>query len=156
MAHTRASTLNFFSSMTNLNGIIRHKVWYYEMFEGAEFRWRYSDYGWTYSTIDLQIKVPWRFKKWLFLGPDCVWEKALTEPQVQKLLTIRRDFSYELTVSYNRFLQLAELYLSKQPNVEIESPEDDEEELQFLLNWKPDSDSERNPILVSPRTYIYV
>ena len=133
MAHMMASTSNFFSSMTNPRTEIRHGEWFYREYQGAEFRARYYDWGFTFSNIEFQIKVYTRFKKWIFFGPNFYWKEALGERIVKDLFIIKRRTSYDTYRADENFNSCVKRYLLEVEDVKIENLEDDEPEFQEIF-----------------------
>ena len=119
--------------MTNPRTEIRHGEWFYREFKGAEFRARYYDWGWTFTNLEFQIKVPIRFKKWIFFGPKFYWKEALGERIVKDLFTTKRRTSYDPYTADENFNACVKRYLRDVEDVLIENPEDDEPEFQEIF-----------------------
>ena len=153
--HTKASTLNSFSSMTNG---VRHNEWNLREFQGGEFRICYINCGWSYSEIRFQVKKYSSKRRWIFFGPFIsYWSEPFSIREIDKLLPVIRRASWYSEEKVERyFLKIANHYYKwLEPSLELESPEDYEEELEFLSSYKPGEDLERNPI-ISPIRTLYI
>ena len=139
---------------------INHGKWYYRKFAGAEFRAKYYAFGDTYCNMEIQKRSYIRVKKWILFGPDVNiiphWKGILGPSKVCTLTkVVRLRNSYPKKQFEWDFMTCANYYKKTFfPDVEIESLEDDEEELQFFVDAEFDTEFERNPILVPIRLYI--
>ena len=114
---------------------LKHNEWAYREFQGGEFRIRYSDYGFTYSEFNFQVKTYRSIRKWIFFGPFLsYWSEPISGAVIDNLLPVTsRKLEYSEDKVDRDFLKIADYY-SKWigPSLKLESQEDDEEELQFL------------------------
>ena len=119
---------------------LKHNEWAYREFQGGEFRICYVDAGWIYSDVLFQVKEHWWMRKWIFFGPRISywfnWSKPFSRSQINNLLPVRRrELWYSEDKVDRDFLKIANHYIKwLEPSIELESPEDDEEEeLQFIF-----------------------
>jgi len=136
----KASSSNFFSSMTDPEEEINHEKWYYRKFAGAEFRAKYYTFGNAYCNMEIQKRNYIKVKKWILFGPEVNiiphWKGILGPSKVCSLTSvIRSRNSYTKKQFEWDFMACANYYKKTFfPDVEIESPEDEEEELEFLAS----------------------
>jgi hypothetical protein len=137
--------------------VVKHNTWSFREFQGGEFRVCYVDAGWTYSDVLFQVKEHWWMRKWIFFGPRISywfnWSKPFSRSEIDDLLPVRpREFWYSESKVNSDFQTLAKHYCKRfGPDIEIESQED-EEELEFLVGYRPGEDLERNPTIAPIRT----
>jgi len=115
---------------------LKHNEWAYREFQGGEFRIRYFDYGFTYSEFNFQVKTYRSIRKWIFFGPFLsYWSEPISGAVIDNLLPVTsRKLEYSEGKVKSDFLKIANHYYDCiVPNIELESPEDDEEELQFIF-----------------------
>lgn len=119
---------------------LKHNQWSYREFQGGEFRICYVDAGWTYSDVLFQVKEHWWMRKWIFFGPRISywfnWSKPISRSVINNLLPVReRQLWYSEDKVDRDFLKIANHYIKWwiEPSIELESPEDDEEEIQFIF-----------------------
>jgi hypothetical protein len=116
---------------------LKHNEWSYREFQGGEFRIRYSDYGFTYSEFNFQVKTYRSIRKWIFFGPFLsYWSEPISGFVIDNLLPVRRrELWYNEDKVKSDFLKIANHYCNciVPKIIELESPEDDEEELQFIF-----------------------
>jgi hypothetical protein len=135
--------------------VVKHNTWSFREFQGGEFRICYVNCGWSYSDVRFQVKKYSSTRKWLFFGPFIsYWSEPISVGVINNLLPVtHRKLFYSEDKVDRDFLKVANHYYKwLEPSIELESPEDDEEELEFLVGYKPGEDLERNPILAPIRT----
>jgi hypothetical protein len=135
--------------------VVKHNTWSFREFQGGEFRICYVNCGWSYSDVRFQVKKYSSTRKWLFFGPFIsYWSEPISVGVINNLLPVtHRKLFYSEDKVDRDFLKVANHYYKwLEPSIKLESPEDDEEELEFLVGYKPGEDLERNPILAPIRT----
>jgi len=114
---------------------LKHNEWSYIEFQGGEFRICYVDAGWSYSDFRFQVKTYRSIRKWIFFGPFLsYWSEPISGAVIDNLLPVTsRKLEYSEGKVKSDFLKIANHYYDCiVPNIELESPEDDEEELEFI------------------------
>ena len=120
---------------------VKHNEWNCREFQGGEFRICYIDCGWSFSEVRFQVKKYSSKRRWIFFGPFIsYWSEPFSIREIDKLLpVIRRESWYREDKVNSDFLKIANHYYKwLEPSLDLESPEDDEEELEFLVGYKPD------------------
>jgi len=131
--------------------VVKHNTWSFREFQGGEFRICYVDAGWSYSDFRFQVKKYSWMRKWIFFGPYISywskWSEPISGGVINNLLSVtHRKLFYSEDKVERDFLKIANHYYKwLEPSIELESPEDNEEELEFLIDYKPGEDLERNP-----------
>ena len=118
---------------------LKHNEWAYREFQGGEFRICYVDCGWSFSDFRFQVKKYSWMRKWIFFGP-CIsywsnWSEPISRGVINNLLPVTsRKLWYSEDKVDRDFLKVANHYIKWiEPSIELESPEDDEDELQFIF-----------------------
>ena len=114
---------------------LKHNEWAYREFQGGEFRICYVDCGWSYSDFRFQVKTYRSIRKWIFFGPFLsYWSEPISGGVINNLLPVRRrELKYSEDKGKSDFLKIANHYYKwLEPSIELESPEDDGDELQFI------------------------
>jgi len=123
--------------------VVKHDTWSYREFQGGEFRICYVDCGWSYSDVRFQVKKYSSMRRWIFFGPFIsYWSEPISGGVINNLLSVTtRKLFYSEDKVERDFMKIANHYYKwLEPSLELEPPEEDEEELEFLVGYKPGGD----------------
>ena len=138
--------------------VVEHDTWSYRKFQGGEFRICYVNCGWSYSDVRFQVKKYSSMRRWIFFGPFIsYWSEPISGGVINNLLSVTtRKLFYSEDKVERDFMKIANHYYKwLEPSLELEPPEEDEKELEFLVDYRPgEDDLERNPTIAPIKSYI--